>query len=527
MLGSELTQVVAAFAFVLTPRITTLRRRSCRSRSGRWRWRRGSCSRWSAGRSRARYAVRPRSARSWSACCGGVNAVAVAAVLPARRDLAADPRARPAPVAAAGLVDAVHGARHRLVERAAAPARPLRAAVPRLHRERHDHHPPDRPDPHACSGVSDWVAYFGGPDFQAGLARRRRRRSSWSTPPRSPRSGWSASCLPGNPHRRFLVWGLLAGVVLVGFGYARDLPGLLRGGPDASRSTSRWPRSATSTSSTSSCGSRWSSGLAHALAELPKLIRAARLGGAPCRVYRVAVAVLAVWSRSLTPWLYGVIAPRATGSHAGPDVLARRRRATSPTTTTGRSPWSCPPRRSASTPGATSTTTCCRGWPRAPGRCATWSRWPSPATWCSSTRSRGPSSPARRSRSSRRTSRRTASARSSSATTSTGSSPAHPTRRTCEAVLAETPGITLVRSFGPPVGSGALRLRRQPARRTRGSSRTSGISDVTPARSTSTRCATPSAAARHDPGEVLLGDPSSAARPRRWRSRPDAAVARR
>ena len=33
-------------------------------------------------------------------------------------------------------------------------------------------------------------------------------------------------------------------------------PGLLRRGPDASRSTSRWPRSATSTSSTSSCGSR-------------------------------------------------------------------------------------------------------------------------------------------------------------------------------------------------------------------------------------------------------------------------------
>ena len=36
-------------------------------------------------------------------------------------------------------------------------------------------------------------------------------------------------CLPGNPHRRFLVWGLLAGVMLVGFGYARDLPGFFAG----------------------------------------------------------------------------------------------------------------------------------------------------------------------------------------------------------------------------------------------------------------------------------------------------------
>ena len=69
---------------------------------------------------------------------------------PARRGLDPDPRRRSPEVAAAGVVDAVHGARHLLVVGSAAAAGPLQPAVPRLHRERHDHDAAHRPRPDAA-----------------------------------------------------------------------------------------------------------------------------------------------------------------------------------------------------------------------------------------------------------------------------------------------------------------------------------------------------------------------------------------
>jgi len=118
----------------------------------------------------------------------------------------------------------------------------------------------------------------------------------------------SAGAAPGNPHRRFLVWGLLAGLMLVGFGYARDLPGFLA--DDRMRSLDqalapfrnvhkfdvvlRIPLVL---------------GLAHALHEVPKRVK--DLGSVVVlRVFRAALAVAVV--ALLTPWLSGVI-PAADG----------------------------------------------------------------------------------------------------------------------------------------------------------------------------------------------------------------------
>ena len=124
-----------------------------RSRSGRWRWRRGCCCHSCIGSERG--SVRRYAALSALvvATCGGVNAVAVAAVLPLGVIFLRHPGRRAAPVAAAGLVDAVHDAGHRVVVDPAAAARPLQRAVPRLHRERHDHHRPDRHGPDPGRGV--------------------------------------------------------------------------------------------------------------------------------------------------------------------------------------------------------------------------------------------------------------------------------------------------------------------------------------------------------------------------------------
>ncbi len=62
-LGSPATQVLAGFAFLLTPRITTLLG-GCRSRCGRWPSRPGCCCPWSPEANAARYAGPRRSAPS-------------------------------------------------------------------------------------------------------------------------------------------------------------------------------------------------------------------------------------------------------------------------------------------------------------------------------------------------------------------------------------------------------------------------------------------------------------------------------
>ena len=111
-------------------------------------------------------------------------------------------------------------------------------------------------------------------------------------------------CLPGNPHRRFLVWGLLTGVMLVGFGYARDLPGFFAADRMDSLDFALAPfRNLHKFDVVLRIPLIL--GLAHALTELPKVIRS--LGSVVAlRVYRVAVG-LAVFAL-LTPWLNGVIA---------------------------------------------------------------------------------------------------------------------------------------------------------------------------------------------------------------------------
>ena len=74
-------------------------------------------------------------------------------------------------------------------------------------------------------GVSDWVAYFGGDDFRAG-------REIVGSPfllldaAVVAALGLVGVAMRDNPHRRFLVLGILTGLALVGFGYSRDLAGL-------------------------------------------------------------------------------------------------------------------------------------------------------------------------------------------------------------------------------------------------------------------------------------------------------------
>ncbi|MGB0099908.1 MAG: alpha-(1-_3)-arabinofuranosyltransferase family protein, partial [Nocardioides sp.] len=75
-------------------------------------------------------------------------------------------------------------------------------------------------------GHSDWVAYFAGIDFPAG-------QQLVTTPflmldaAVVAAFGLVGIAMRSNPHQRFLTWGLLTGLVLVGFGYADDLAGFL------------------------------------------------------------------------------------------------------------------------------------------------------------------------------------------------------------------------------------------------------------------------------------------------------------
>src|SRR6185503_19515302 len=77
---------------------------------------------------------------------------------------------------------------------------------------------------HTLVGESDWVAYFAGIDYQAG-------QQLVSTPFLMLDAavvvalGLVGIALRDNPERRFLTLGLLTGLVLVGFGYAGDLSG--------------------------------------------------------------------------------------------------------------------------------------------------------------------------------------------------------------------------------------------------------------------------------------------------------------
>ena len=301
MLGSELTRVVAAFAFVLTPRLTTLVGVV-------------SVEVWPMAlapwvllplvRGSKQGSVRRAAAASALVvgCCGGVNAVAVAAVLPLGVIWLLTREPGPRRWRLLGwwtlftvLATAWWSGPLLLLGRYAPPFLDYieNASITTL--------PTDLT--RSLLGVSDWVAYFGGPDFGAGL-------HVVGTPyllvdaALVAALGLIGMCMPGNPHRRFLVWGLLAGVMLVGFGYARDLPGFFAADRMESLDFALAPfRNVHKFDVVLRVPLIL--GLAHGLAELPKVIRS--LGSVVAlRVYRVAVG-LAVFAL-LTPWLNGVIA---------------------------------------------------------------------------------------------------------------------------------------------------------------------------------------------------------------------------
>jgi arabinofuranan 3-O-arabinosyltransferase len=310
MLGSELTRLVAALVFVLTPRMTTLVGVV-------------SVEVWPMAlapwvllplvRGSQKGSVRRAAATSALVvgCCGGVNAVAVAAVLPLGVIWLLTREPGPRRWRLLGwwtlftvLATAWWSGPLLLLGRYAPPFLDYieNATITTL--------PTDLT--RSLLGISDWVAYFGGPDFGAGL-------HVVGTPYLLVDAAFVAGlglvgmCLPGNPHRRFLVWGLLTGLVLVGFGYARDLPGFFAGDRLHSLDLALAPfRNVHKFDVVLRIPLVL--GLAHALTELPKAIRT--LGSViTLRVFRAAVgaAVFAL----LTPWLYGVI-PAGDGVQAVP-----------------------------------------------------------------------------------------------------------------------------------------------------------------------------------------------------------------
>ncbi len=306
-LGTPATQVLAAFAFVLTPRITTLLGGT-------------SVELWPMALAPwvllpLVYAAEKGSLRRAAALsalvlatCGGVNAIAVVAVLPL------------------GVVF--------IVTRAPGPRRwrllgwwtlftmlatawwwlPLlllgRYSVPFLdYIENATITTVPTDMARTLVGESDWVAYFAGIDYQAG-------QHLVSTPFLMLDAavvvalGLLGIALRDNPHRRFLTLSLLIGLVVVGFGYAGDLSGFFA----ADRAEAldgvlaplrnlhkfdvvlRIPLVL---------------GLAHGMAALPRLLRSPDSPGANrAAIFAVrAMAVLALVALAL-PWAQDEIAPR-------------------------------------------------------------------------------------------------------------------------------------------------------------------------------------------------------------------------
>lgn len=82
-------------------------------------------------------------------------------------------------------------------------------------------------------GNSDWVAYFAGIDFPAGHALVTTPFLALDAAAVAA-LGLAGIAAHGSPHRRFLALGVLVGAVLVGFGYAGDLAGFWAGDRAAS-----------------------------------------------------------------------------------------------------------------------------------------------------------------------------------------------------------------------------------------------------------------------------------------------------
>ena len=303
-LGSPTTQVLAGFAYVLTPRITTLLGGV-------------SVEVWPMAlapwvllplvTASERGSVRRAAALSALAVatCGGVNAVAVAAVLPLGLiwllTRAAGPRKWPLLgwwVLFTGLATAWWLGPLLVLGRYSPPFLDYieNATITTI------------PTGLARSllGTSDWVAYFAGTDYPAG-------QHLVTTPflildaAGIVALGLVGIALRGNPHQRFLTLGLLVGVTLVGFGYSGDLAGwwaedrtgLLDGALAPFRNLHKFdvvlriPLVL---------------GMAHVLRVIPGMLRGA---GARTALRTVqAATVLALVALAL-PWAQDEIAPRA------------------------------------------------------------------------------------------------------------------------------------------------------------------------------------------------------------------------
>ena len=369
-LGTPGTQVLAAFAFVLTAADHDAARRGRRSRSGRWRSRRGCCCRSSTRASGARCGGRPRSAPLVVATCGGVNAIAVVGGAAARRALDPHPRPRPAPRGGCWA----GGRCSRCWPPPGGGSRCCCSAATACRSSTTSRTPPSRRSrptwPAPWWGTSDWVAYFAGIDFQAG-------QQLVSTPflmldaaavvalgpGRHRAAGQPAPAVPAPSC-------LLTGLVLVGFGYAGDLAGFFAA--DRAEAARRCAGAAAQPAQVrrgaahpAGARPRARHGRAPEAAAQPGVARrhpgrgARGAGDGRARARRTGAAVGTGPDRA------------AAGCRRGAGVLAPGRRATSPRPTTARSRSRSRRRRSASTTGATPTTTCCRGWPRARGRSAT------------------------------------------------------------------------------------------------------------------------------------------------------------
>ncbi|HET8559203.1 MAG TPA: alpha-(1-_3)-arabinofuranosyltransferase family protein [Marmoricola sp.] len=314
-LGTELTRVVAAFAFVLTPRITTLV---------------GVVSVEVWPMALAPWVLLPlvrgtregsvRRAAALSAlvvvCCGGVNAIAVAAVVPL------------------GLIW--------ILTRAAGPRRwrllgwwilftflgtvwwsgPLllmgRYAPPFLdYIENASITTLPTDVTRTLVGISDWVAYFGGQDFEAGL---RLVGSPYLVVDAAlvAALGIAGVCMRDNPHRRFLAVGVLVGLALVGLGYSRDLAGFFAQERMSSLDYALAPLRNLHKFDVV-LRVPLVLGLAHLLKDLPRAFR----GAGSLLARRMAVAAVALALIGLvTPWVYTSV-PATGGVASVPHYWSR------------------------------------------------------------------------------------------------------------------------------------------------------------------------------------------------------------
>ncbi len=411
----------------------------CRSRSGRWRWRRGCCCRWCTPASAG--SVRRAAALSALvvATCGGVNAVAVAAVLPLGRDLDPDPGARargsggcwaggrcsPALATAWWWVPLLLLGRYSppfldYIENATITTVPTGLARTlvgdlRLGRLLRRHRLPGRPA----------AGHHPVPD-----ARRRRRRRAGPGRHRAARQ--PAPALPDpRPADR---------LALVGFGYSGDLAGFFAADRTeaARRRAGAVPQPAqvrrrAAHPAGARAGAR-AGGAARRCCAAPE-----SPGGARARSSRCARWRCSRWSRWRCRGRRTEIAPRA-GVDAVPALLVPTRPTTSPsTTTTARSRSRCPPSAFGVYTWGNTHDDVLQGLADSPWAVRNVIPLAQPGNVVfldAVTRvvESGHAQPTP----SRRTSPPTASAGSWSATTSTGSRPAPPTRRTCRSVLSQS-----------------------------------------------------------------------------------------